>query len=433
MPRLAIIDHVVSSGGVERFLHGLVGGLLETPRAAAWEILVLLGEHGSDGRVVTWPVDVAASNLRVDFLKPAGSGRLSGLRLKGRVLGIPGSGRLLRAVPDVVSRSGMRWAKEFAGDPRVLVERTCRQGDFDVAYFSYPYLMRVPALEQPIVCTPHDFNFKHFDTLEPRTRRRIEREMPGWMAMSRGIVVSSETVAKEACEYYPSSRGKVHVVPLGIPGSGPAPTPAELDSCRLRHRLPPRFLLVVGWLVSHKNQRVVLEALGSLRDVIPDLGLVCVGPNTDMLQPDFSARRTSYAQSLVCAVERVGLRNGRDVLGLGFVSDRDLAALYRLATALIVPSLYEAGSFPGREAMQVGCPVAFARIPSLEEEFGRIEGNAWLFDPQDADDLARCVISLVGSSAAAQKADKAQQLVARLFSWRQAAEGYLDVFEAALG
>lgn len=46
---------------------------------------------------------------------------------------------------------------------------------------------------------------------------------------------------------------------------------------------------------------------------------------------------------------------------LGFVSDSDLAVLYRRATALVMPSTYEGFGLPVLEAMRLGGPVICAR------------------------------------------------------------------------
>ena len=54
MPRLLIVDHMMSGGGVERFLHGLVGGMLQLDEADEWEITLLLCKETSGGKQVVW-------------------------------------------------------------------------------------------------------------------------------------------------------------------------------------------------------------------------------------------------------------------------------------------------------------------------------------------------------------------------------------------
>ena len=81
--------------------------------------------------------------------------------------------------------------------------------------------------------------------------------------------------------------------------------------------------------------------------------------------------------------------HGPDLIGLGYVSDETLRALYELSDGLVTPTLYEAGSFPVFEAMMVGRPVACSRIPPLVEQLERDGAEAELFDPNDPADSAR--------------------------------------------
>ena len=55
-------------------------------------------------------------------------------------------------------------------------------------------------------------------------------------------------------------------------------------------------------------------------------------------------------------------------------------SLYRRASALVFPSLYEGFGLPPIEAMACGCPVAASRAGSLPEVVG---DAAVLFDPHD--------------------------------------------------
>ena len=73
----------------------------------------------------------------------------------------------------------------------------------------------------------------------------------------------------------------------------------------------------------------------------------------------------------------------------------ELVALYRRASALVFPSLYEGFGLPPIEAMACGCPVAASSAASLPEVVG---AAAVLFDPTDvtaiADGVAEAAVSL---------------------------------------
>jgi glycosyltransferase involved in cell wall biosynthesis len=62
----------------------------------------------------------------------------------------------------------------------------------------------------------------------------------------------------------------------------------------------------------------------------------------------------------------------------------------------VIPSLYEAGSFPLIEAMQIGAPVVCARTTSLP---GTIGDDRFVFDPRNRESMVDKVLSLVGDRA----------------------------------
>ncbi len=432
MPSLAIVDQIVSAGGVERFLHGLVGGLLELSEIKEWDITILLNRYNSGGYLVRWPEHLTAPNLHVHYLFD--DSRLSRLchRLAKarRIWGIPGTARVQRLIPWLIRRFGPSRLLRYAGDAKFWLEDYFLHRQFDVVYFSYPYGMECPRIAASMVATPHDFNYKRFNTWGPALRAQIDRQMPEWLRRCRQLVVSSEFMASELRYFYPEFARKVRVVRPGIPGATRIPTNQEMGAYRERMGLPQQFLLTTGWIVPHKNQRVLFEALGKLRTKGSNIPLVCVGPNSDQLQPCNNSRPVGYVKEVLQAAQHFGLQYGRDFWGLGYVDDFELECLYRLATALVAPTLYEAGSFPVREAMRAGCPVICSRIPSLVEEVNLAEGNACMFEPSDSQHLATVIEEVIADPAKMrERSQRAARIVPHVFSWRKAAASYFATFK----
>ena len=428
MPRLAIIDQIVSAGGGERFLQGLVEAFVKLPDGHDWEIHLLLRRHNSGGSVVRWPENLTRPNVHVRYLFDEGLGKLFyRLSRGGRILRIRGTARMQRIIPDVFKYYGPSSLRKFA-DARFWIEDYCKRQRFDAMYFSYPYLMECPVVSAPMVATPHDLNHKRhssFGTL----RSQIDREMPAWLHKSRRLVVSSDFTASELRHFYPDCAKKIRVVRPGIPGEDRLPSAELISRYAENAKLPPHFLLTPGWIIPHKNQKVVFEALSDLRRRGIDIPLVCVGPNSAELQPTHRGFRGAYLLEVLECAKRLDLKYGRDFFGLGYVSDLDLECLYRLATAVVMPTLYEAGSFPMREAIRARCPVICSRVAPIEEEVSLIGGNAWLFDPADHKDLARRIEEVFANTALAQqRTARAAELAAQVYSWKNMAAGYLSIF-----
>ena len=133
------------------------------------------------------------------------------------------------------------------------------------------------------------------------------------------------------------------------------------------------------------------------------------------LEPRKNLRRISEAAARIGAELRVvGARGwgGVDTPGwVGEVSDAELAALYRGASALVFPSLYEGFGIPVLEAMASGAPVVTSRGGATEEVAG---GAAVLVDPLDVAGIA------AGIEEASSRRDELRTLGlerARTYSW----------------
>jgi glycosyltransferase involved in cell wall biosynthesis len=193
------------------------------------------------------------------------------------------------------------------------------------------------------------------------------------------------------------SRERVVVAPPGIhrrfTGNGP------------RADLGAPYLLTVATLEPRKNLETLLAAFALVREARPELQLAIAGP------PGWGGREPE----------------GAGVRALGYVSDDELARLYRGAEAFAFPSLYEGFGIPVVEAMASGTPVVVSSHPSLDEASGDTAVRA---DPTDPAAFA------AGIERALTERDV---LVpsglehAKRFTWRACGEAMLLGYESARG
>jgi glycosyltransferase involved in cell wall biosynthesis len=109
----------------------------------------------------------------------------------------------------------------------------------------------------------------------------------------------------------------------------------------------------------------------------------------------------------------------------GGVSTDELVALYRRASALVFPSLYEGFGLPPVEAMACGCPVATSNAGSLPEVVG---DAAVLVDPRDPESIAAGVLEALTRADELSQAGLAR---AATFTWEATARAHDRVYEAA--
>lgn len=76
---------------------------------------------------------------------------------------------------------------------------------------------------------------------------------------------------------------------------------------------------------------------------------------------------------------------------LGIVEDSILYSLYKGAHGVVVPTLYEAGSFPVMESILLHRPVVCSNVTSLPETMGASE---FIFDPSNIPQLADLIFKL---------------------------------------
>ncbi len=166
----------------------------------------------------------------------------------------------------------------------------------------------------------------------------------------------------------------------------------RLRAVRDRLGLPEKFLFYPAQFWVHKNHLRLIEAFREVVREAPDVSLVLTG------------RKRDEYETVMAAVNAFGL--GEQVRHLGHVEQDDLQAIYRLATALVMPSLFESVSIPIYEAMQVGTPVVASGILAIPDQVG---DAGLLFDPTSVASIAQAILEIVGDPEAARRLGKRGQ------------------------
>jgi glycosyltransferase involved in cell wall biosynthesis len=263
------------------------------------------------------------------------------------------------------------------------------------------------------VVTIHDLIFERFPELYSPIDRRIYAAKARSAVRRAGIVVAvSEQTASDLVELYGVSRERIRVVYQTCHEAFRTPVPQErLREVAARYDLPARFLLAVGTIERRKNLLLALRALEEL----PGVPLVAVG------------RPTPYAEELVSFARARGL-TGRVRL-LSGVSTPDLAAMYRLATIALYPSLFEGFGIPIVEALFSGTPVVTTRGGCFAEAGG--PGSAYV-DPHDPGALRATLARLLEDAGERARMREEGLRHAARFSDEAIAAGLFDAYDAAL-
>jgi glycosyltransferase involved in cell wall biosynthesis len=277
---------------------------------------------------------------------------------------------------------------------------------------------RALAWRTPTLITMHDVQELRFPEFFSPFHRLYRAGVHWWaMELASRVVVSFAHVREDLLRYFRLPPAKVAVCPVPVNADWLPAAPPAADVCA-RHGIAPDFLLYPAQTWPHKNHLGLLRALAELRDTAglrPTL--VCTGKTNE------------YFPAIRAEVERLGLNE--QVRFPGVVSAADLAGLYRACRCVVVPTLYEAGSFPVLEALLLGAPVICARTTSLPETMG---DPRFTFDPHAPGAIAEAVRLMLTDEQhyAANRANGEQRRIALAETPQRSAEAFLGVYEGML-
>jgi len=341
-------------GGVENVVIGLARGLSG------------LTDSPDRFRFLTRPTEDG-------WLRPYLSGPSSVLSANGSPAGRAWRRTLARTAPALAAAWRHRPAVLARPSPPPTSDGTVERAGADVVHFTFQAGFRTTI---PSIYHPHDLQHVHlpefFPPVERRRREVLYRAMCEQAAM---VAVASQWTKRDVERQYGLPPAKVVVVPLAPPTAAYDRLDADgAGLAAVRLGLPPRFVLYPAQTWPHKNHVALLEALASLRRA----GIVVPFVSTGRLTEHFPMLRQRAS--------RLGIAD--QVQWLGFLSPRDLSAVYSRATAVVIPTRFEAASAPLWEAFLAGIPAACSTVTSLPEQAG---DAALLFDPDRTDQLAEAV------------------------------------------
>jgi glycosyltransferase involved in cell wall biosynthesis len=227
-----------------------------------------------------------------------------------------------------------------------------------------------------------------------------------WSAAKRSdrILTVSEASKRDILHFFNVPPEKISVVYNAIDERfWIEPAAEDIDRVRERFQLHQRFVLYAGTIKPHKNLVRLIEAFAELRKSdFEELKLLIIGDEISKLP---ALRRAVHSHKL-----------HKHVRFLGFLPDDTLAALYRLASVFVFPSLYEGFGLPPLEAMASGTPVVTSNVSSLPEVAG---DAAVLVDPYSVSAIVTGMRRVLSDPELASELRRKGLVRARDFSWER--------------
>lgn len=283
--------------------------------------------------------------------------------------------------------------------------------DIDVFFSPAHYAPRFCPV--PTVVTVHDLSYIYFpgDFIE-----KDLYQLRNWTHYSihnaKKIIAVSKTTKNDIMKSYQIPDDKIKVVYNGYEKELPI---KNLESKIIAHTKYP-YILYVGTLQPRKNITTLIQAFAKFKELNPaEFKLIIAG------------KKGWLFDSIFDLVSELGLNN--DVYFTDYVTDQQLAFLYKNAFCFVLPSLYEGFGIPILEAMSFGCPVISSFASSLPE-IGR---DACLyFDPQNPVDLFEKLVMLKKNIKLRNSLIQLGKKRVKEFSWKKCGEETLNIIQSVI-
>lgn len=288
---------------------------------------------------------------------------------------------------------------------------------FDPFFFTQPFFPKYPT-----VVTVHDLTpilFKeHFPSGKKGTLRWYINKIV--LKNVSAIITDSKSSKKDIEQIIGIENEKIHVAYLAAGSEFKKINDIEIiQNVKRKYKLPEKYILYVGDVTWNKNLPRLLDAMKNI-----DYSLVMVGKS--LVSQDFD-RSNSWNKDLITVQQSI--KNNSNIHAVGFVSTEELVSIYGLATALIMPSLYEGFGLPILEAMACGTPV----ITSKEGSIPEVAGNAaYYVDALDVKSIHDGIIEVTENSSLQKELSLKGIQQSKAFSWTQTAIDTMNVYKTIL-
>ncbi|HYN87227.1 MAG TPA: glycosyltransferase, partial [Ardenticatenaceae bacterium] len=277
----------------------------------------------------------------------------------------------------------------------------------------------------PVVETFHSLGIVKRLTLgpgDPSPVRRLEIERRIVQKADR-IIATAPQERRDLLEHYGADPSQLDVIPCGVNLDLFRPVPK--DEARRYIDIPEdRFLLTfVGRIEQRKGIDTLLRAISIVRARRPELPVHAIivggeqrGEAWESKPPEAETRESRRLEELAS-----GLGIDSRVTFTGGMPQNVLRYYYSAGDVTVIPSYYEPFGMTALEALACGSSVIASRVGGLKSTV--VEGQVGIqFEPQDAEDLAAKIVSLVEHPELnARFRREARPYVERNYSWTSVA------------
>jgi glycosyltransferase involved in cell wall biosynthesis len=239
-----------------------------------------------------------------------------------------------------------------------------------------------------------------------RDRTVLRTMVPRSVKRAARVITVSETSKSEIETYIPAAVGKVRVTYNAL-GDNIKPMPEDEARAEVKRLgIVGPYVMTVGTRWPRKNMALAIEAVALLPEPSPYKLVVTGKPGWG---PEVGNARTVFP---------------------GYVSDRELTALYQCAALYVAPSRHEGFGIPLLEAWACGCPVLCSTGGALPEVAGDAAEVVEGWEPRA---WSRAIAGLLADSSKLERLRERGRERLRQFSWLETAKKTVEVYREVTG
>lgn len=269
------------------------------------------------------------------------------------------------------------------------------------------------------ITTVHDLTLITHNVARGSLLKRLRYKVKSWIAkwQLKEVLKRSDAIITD------TNYGRQRLVSRGLAEAAKI-SPVYLGaSYHLKQPRAPKenppisgeYLFYVGNYFPYKNIPVLIQAMPEIIKKRPNIKLVLAG------------KMGEFQDQITRAIQDGGVSDA--IVIKGFVSDEELANLYRHAALFVFPSLSEGFGLPGLEAMSFGVPVVASNYTCLPEVLGE---GATYFNPDSPSNIADVITEILNDPARRANLKSRGSLQVKKYSWEAMAEKTLQIYRKVL-
>jgi glycosyltransferase involved in cell wall biosynthesis len=258
----------------------------------------------------------------------------------------------------------------------------------------------------------HDLAYLHYpDQVSSLVLWYYQKYMPKFIEKADQIITVSKSTALDIIDHFPAAEPNIQVVYNGVrEGCKAALRPEKLKGPGTNKP----YFIAIGSIHPRKNIIGLLKAFEKMRgQFAEEVNLVIIG------------RKAWKTRSIQSIYDFHKFKS--DIYFTGYLSDEDMFEYITKSVGLVYVSFFEGFGLPVIEAMAMGTPVITSERSSMKEIAG---DAALLVDPDNPDDIAEGMLTLLKNEARSQSLRGLGLERAKLFDWDRAAKDVWSIMKA---